>query len=247
MGRCWAGRSCDGAARRHNFVVLAEQEHVRSADLRDRKSTALQSRVEECWFRAERISSGLKSFARQPIRERMPVIVWMKSGGHRVVADADGADTDGFFIWIWFTAADPGGGATRHAVLTLRVADVATVEIEKDGKITQIIPAISLQVFRAVRRWVSTRRPVTNEWPRDQTWYCPERGTIRRKTGARLRGSRPGLRVPPIHRRESNRVWHSNSSLRPVGSEDDEWVTRSCRHASRWNGRSPWSQACRLT
>ena len=69
----------------------------------------------------------------------MSVTVWLTSGAHRVIADADGADTDGYFVW--FTARDRRGESeSRRTVLTLRAEDVARVEIESDGGVTEIIP-----------------------------------------------------------------------------------------------------------
>jgi hypothetical protein len=67
----------------------------------------------------------------------MSVTVWMTSGERRVIADADGADTDGFLIW--FTAPDRRADS-RRTLLTLRTADVARVEVEKDGAVTEITP-----------------------------------------------------------------------------------------------------------
>jgi hypothetical protein len=68
----------------------------------------------------------------------MPVTVWLRSGESRVVKEADGADTDGSFIW--FTAPDDREGCDRRTVLTLHVRDVDRVEIETAGKVTRIIP-----------------------------------------------------------------------------------------------------------
>ena len=51
----------------------------------------------------------------------MSVIVWLASGERRVVAEADGADTDGFFVW--FTARDPRDESDGRIVLTLRAKD----------------------------------------------------------------------------------------------------------------------------
>jgi hypothetical protein len=65
----------------------------------------------------------------------MSVTVWMTSGQRRVITDADGADTDGFFVW--FTAQDRRDESdSRRKVLTLRAQDVVRVEVERDGSVT---------------------------------------------------------------------------------------------------------------
>jgi hypothetical protein len=70
----------------------------------------------------------------------MAVRVFLTSGTMRVIAEADGADTDGYFIW--FTTKDRRAGSDRRTVLTLRAADVVRVEIENDGGVTEIIPRV---------------------------------------------------------------------------------------------------------
>ena len=70
----------------------------------------------------------------------MPVTVWLTSGERRVVEEADGADMDGAFVR--FTAPDRLRRDCRRTVLTLRATDVDHVDVEKDGTVTRITPAI---------------------------------------------------------------------------------------------------------
>jgi len=87
------------------------------------------------------VTTRHRSSANGPVQFRdgnMPVTVWLVSGEERVIADADGADTDGYLIW--FTTPDRREGADRRTVLTLRAVDVERVEVLTESGVTEIVP-----------------------------------------------------------------------------------------------------------
>ena len=70
----------------------------------------------------------------------MAVIVWLTSGGRRVIPEADSAETDGPFVKF---NAPVGIRSEQRTVLMLKASDVDHVDLEKDGKITTVIPSRS--------------------------------------------------------------------------------------------------------